>query len=185
MTAKIGSTPAPVVKPGGGVGVIRPMYGIFIRDNVAKFRNEITATLNDTKTAIAHGSPKGKEVFGDGVLQGTELTKAKAAAKDLDKAIKALKPVFGDTGIPRPIMNPVRPGTFPGAGGGTIRPMYGMALRDDLAGFKTSISGNIKEIKAAITSGQLKGADKTEAQKALKYLDAALKDLNGAHASVK
>ncbi len=154
------------------------MYGIFIRDNVAKFRNGISATLADTNKAIAAGKPKGKEVFGDGVLQGAELTKAKAAAKDMEKALKALKPVF--PGLPTPIMNPVRPGTFPGAGGGgTIRPMYGIALRDDLASFKSEISTNMKDIRAAINAGQLKGADKTEAQKALKYLDAALKDLNG------
>ena len=155
------------------------MYGIFIRDNVAKFRTEISATLADTKQAIAAGG-KGKEVFGDGVLQGAELTRAKAAAKDLEKALKALKPVF--PGLPTPIMNPVRPGTFPGAtatGPGVIRPMYGMALRDDLAKFKSEISTNVTDIRAAINSGQLKGADKTEAQKAIKYLDAALKDLNG------
>ena len=60
-----------------------------------------------------------------------------------------------------------------------IRPMYGMALRDDLAKFKSEISTNVQDIRAAINSGQLKGADKTEAQKAIKYLDAALKDLNG------
>ena len=158
------------------------MYGIFIRDNVAKFRTEISTTLTDTKKAIANGSAKGKEVFGDGILQGSELTKAKAAAKDLEKALKALKPVFPNlpkpTGIPTPIMNP-----FPGAGGGGgIRPMYGIALRDDLSKFRTEIQTNVQDIRAAINSGQLRGTDKTEAQKAIKYLDAALKDLGAAGA---
>ena len=155
------------------------MYGIFIRDNVAKFRNDITNTLNDTKRAIADGNPKGKQVFGDGVLQGTELTRAKAAAKDMEKAIKSLKSVFPNLGggIPTPIMN-----VFPGAGGaggagGGIRPMYGMMLRDDLSKFRSEITTNIADITGAINTGQLKGADKTEAQKALKYLNTALKDL--------
>src|SRR4051794_23142805 len=87
--------PGNAVLPGGG-GTIRPMYGIFIRDSVAKFRDGITATLNDTKKAIAMGKAKGPEVIGDGVLQGKEMTKAKAAVKDLEKAVKSLKPVFAN-----------------------------------------------------------------------------------------
>ena len=155
------------------------MYGIFIRDNVARFRTEISATLADTKKAIAGGKP-GKEVRGDGVLQGTELTRAKAAAKDLEQALKALKPVFPGLAQPtRPIMN-VFPGVGGGGGGGGIRPMYGIALRDDLAKFRTGIQTNVQDIRAAINSGQLKGPDKAEAQKAIKYLEAALKDLNPA-----
>jgi hypothetical protein len=181
MVARITNNPTPAARSGSGV--IRPMYGVFIRDNVAKFRNDIAATLNDTRKAIASGNAKGKEVFGDGILQGAELQKAKAAAKDLDKAVKALKTVFPNlpktTGIPTPIMN-----VFPGAGGGGgIRPMYGIALRDDLAKFQGEIATNVRDIRAAINSGQLKGPDKTEAQKAIKYLDAALKDLGAAAAS--
>ena len=96
MTSRIGRTPAPpVARP--GAGVIRPRYGIFIRDNVAKFRTQIAATLADTNKAIAGGKP-GKEVLGDGVLQGTELTRAKAAAKDLEKALKYLETALKDLG---------------------------------------------------------------------------------------
>ena len=154
------------------------MYGIFIRDNVAKFRTEIAATLADTNKAIAAGKP-GREIMSDGVLQGTELTRAKAAAKDLEKALKALKPVFPGLRSPPSPSGPsvTRPTINPFPGGGVIRPMYGIALRDDLAKFRTGIQGNMQDIRAAINAGQLKGADKTEAQKALKYLEAALKDL--------
>lgn len=183
MSNKITGPKAPstgVIRPGGG-GNIRPLYGVVIRDNLQKFRNGISVTLQDTKKAIAAGDPKAKEVFGDGVLQGSELKKAKAAVKDLDKALKALKPVFpqieaakpkdtGSADLGRPL------------GGGAIA-MYGVVFRDDLSKFRTEISTNIRDIRAAINGGTLKGNDKAEAQKALKYLDSALKDLGSAATS--
>ena len=183
MTGRIGSTPnTNTIRPGGG-NVIRPMYGIFIRDNVARFRNEIGSTLNDTKQAIAHGDPTGKAIPGDGILQGAELKKAKLAVKELEKAIKALKPVFPNLpGGRGPILNPVRPGGggIGVGGGGGIHPMYGVVFRDDLSKFRTEIQTNIRDIRAGINSGELKGTAKTEAQKAIKYLEAAAKDLGTA-----
>lgn len=183
MVARIAPKPNPAVTGPGGGAVIRPMYGIFIRDNLANFRNDISNTLANTKTAIANGSATAPEIIGDGKLQGSELKKAKLAAKDLEKALKALKPVFASLEAATPT-KPAKPaaGGFPGAGsgGGMIRPMYGMVMRDDLARFRANIQANSTQIRSAVNSGQLKGADKTEAQKALKYLDAALKDLNSA-----
>lgn len=172
-------TAAPVRS--GGTGVIRPMYGVVIRDNLAKFRAEIGVTISDTKTAIAQGDPKGTEMPGDGVLQGSELKKAKAAVKDLEKAFKALKPVFGDLGTPKPVSDRdarANIGRTP-TGSGPIA-MYGVIFRDDLSKFRGEIQTNISDIRAAINGGQLKGTAKTEAQKALKFLDAAMKDLGSA-----
>jgi hypothetical protein len=163
-------------KPGGMV--IRPMYGVFVRDSVAKFRTDLSATLNDTKKAIAKGNaivrknPKAPEVFGDGKLQGSELKSAKAAVKELEKAIKALKPVFQDFTLP------TAPPTLPaGAGSGVIRPMYGVTLRDDLTKFREEAEANLRAINGAINSGELKGPAKTEAQKAVKFLKTAIQDL--------
>lgn len=167
--------------PGGGM--VRPMYGIFIRDELSKFRAGINTTLDNTKLAIAQGNPTGPEVFGDGVLQGTELKKAKAAVKDLEKALKALKPVFGD--VPRPAINPM-PGSMTGSTGAT-RPsspggmpiaMYGVVFRDDLSRFRDGISGSIRQIEAGLKDGALKPKEAAEAKKAVKYLKAALADLN-------
>lgn len=178
MVARITRPPTSPVTPGGG-RVIRPMYGVFIRDNLAKFRREIQGTLNDTKEAIKAGDPRGKEIFGDGILQGKELTKAKAAVKDLEKAIKALKPVFPGLG-PSPTVNPA-PRTVGGTGrgglGGPVA-MYGVVFRDDLSRFRSQISDTIADIKAGM--GTLKPAEKAEAKKALASLQAALKDLGTA-----
>lgn len=168
-------TPAPV-RPGGG-NIIRPMYGVFIRDNLAKFRNEIQVTVDDTKQAIAAGKPKAKEVFGDGILQGSELTKAKAALKDLEKAVKALKPVFPGLGAPKPATGSSTR-TDMGRSPGRIVPMYGVVFRDDLSKFRTQITNVISDIKAGMKT--LKPAEQAEAKKALTSLQAALKDLGTA-----
>jgi hypothetical protein len=180
MSNRIG-TPKPtrnVVTPGGRP-VIRPMYGVFIRDNLAKFRREIQGTIDMTKEAIKDGSPRGKEIFGDGILQGKELTKAKAAVKDLEKAVKALKPVFPGLG-PAPTVNPAPRGggTIGGRPGGVAIAMYGVVFRDDLSRFRSAISDTIGDIKAGMSS--LKPAERTEAKKALASLQAALKDLGTA-----
>ena len=150
------------------------MYGVFIRDSVAGLRAGIQATVDQTNVAIKKGKPNAKEVAGDGVLQGAELKKAQAAVKDLQKAITALKPVYRDG----PILNPIMPGSSTGVGG--VRPMYGVVFRDDLAAFRDQISESSTQIRAAVKNGTVQGAAKTEAQKALKYLDAALKELNRA-----
>ena len=62
-------------------------------------------------------------------------------------------------------------------GGGGIRPMYGIALKDDLSGFRSSIATTKADINAAINNGTLNKTEIAEAKKALKYLDAASKDL--------
>jgi len=153
------------------------MYGVFIRDNLAKFRREIQGTIDMTKEAIKEGSPRGKEVFGDGILQGKELTKAKAAVKDLEKAVKALKPVFPGLGAaPKPAAG--AGGTIGGRPGGVAIAMYGVVFRDDLSRFRSAISDTINDIKAGMST--LKPAEKTEAKKALASLQAALKDLGTA-----
>lgn len=168
------------IRPGGG-GNIRPLYGVIIRDDLNKFKNQIGVTLSDTKKAIKAGDPKGPEIMGDGVLQGSELKKAKAAVKDLEKALKALGPVFPgiktpvpkDT-APRDMGRPVGPGPIA---------MYGVIFRDDLSKFRTEIGGNIREIRTALNNGVIKKDDQPEAKKALKYLEAALKDLGSAGAA--
>ncbi len=162
-----------------GGGMVRPMYGIFIRDELAKFRAGISTTLTNTQQAIAQGNPTGPEVFGDGVLQGNELKKAKAAVKDLEKALKALKPVFADQ--PLPAINPMpggMTGARPSSPGGIAIAMYGVVFRDDLSRFRDGISSSIRSIEAGIKEGSLKPKEVTEAKKAVKYLKAALADLN-------
>jgi hypothetical protein len=159
--------PALPTRPGG---MIRPLYGVFIRDQVADLRTQIQGTLGKVEKEILKGKPNAKEVSGDGKLQGTELAKAKKAAADLKKAIAALKPVLGDVpsiGRPTPVV----------IGDGRFRPLYGVVMRDDLSNFRTSIGENVRTINAAINNGELKGAAKTEGQKAVKALQAALKDL--------
>jgi hypothetical protein len=167
------STDASRIRPGGGA-VIRPMYGVVIRDSLSKFRRELQVTIDDTKQAIADGKPKAKEVFGDGVLQGSELTKAKNALKDLEKAIKHLKPVFPGLGDA-----PARGGADTrrdlGREPGRIVPMYGVVFRDDLSRFRDQIGSVVRDIKAGMSS--LKPNEQTEAKKALTSLQAALKDL--------
>ncbi len=161
----------PTVRPGGG-GNIRPMYGVFMRDQMKSFRDDISTTINKTKTAIARGKPNAKEVAGDGILQGKELTKAKAAVKDLEKAMKALKPVFGGQ-VARPSDN----------GMGNIAPMYGIVFRDDLSRFRDGIKDSMRDMNAAIAAGQFKGEALKEAKLAVKHLKAALTDLGTAQNS--
>jgi len=185
MTRKIdGSTSATRTDAATGTrpprNVIRPMYGVFIRDNLAKFRNELQVTIDDTKSAVAAGKPRAKEVFGDGVLQGSELTKAKAALKDLESALKQLKPVFPGLGAPpRNAASSTR--TDMGRSPGRIVPMYGVVLRDDLSRFRSQISGLISDIKAGMTT--LREAEQKEAKRAVTLLQAALKDLGKASRS--
>ena len=176
MTRVTGNTPKPT-RPGGGT-VIRPMYGVFIRDSVASLRNGIQATLKDTKAAIAAGDPKAKAIPGNFRLEGTEITKAKKAVKDLEKAVKALKPVFGNTG-PGSGAATAR-SNRPAAGNGGMIAMYGIVFRDDLRTYRTEVNKNLMDIRAAINNGSLKGEAKAEAQKAVKYLESAVKDLGSA-----
>jgi hypothetical protein len=175
MTTKINGPKKPAApKPAGPGNVVRPMYGIFIRDRLAEFRSQLGVTIADTQHAIAQGKPKQAAVFGDGVLQGAELTKAKAALADMQKALKALKPAFGGPGT-APTTADVRADL--GRPGGGFVAMYGVVLRDDLSRFRTGVGSTITDIQAAITSGQLKGNDKKEAQAAIKFLKQAVKDL--------
>lgn len=162
-----------------GGGMVRPMYGIFIRDELARFRSGIGVTLDNTKRAIAEGNPTGPEVFGDGVLQGNELKKAKAAVKDLEKALAALKPVFGDA--PRPAINPMPSGSAApksSVPGGSAIAMYGVVFRDDLSRFRDGIRQSIGQIEEGLKGGALKPKETAEAKKAVKYLKAALADLD-------
>ncbi len=154
------------------------MYGVFMRDQMKSYREAIQATITNTNNAIKHGKPNAKEIAGDGVLQGKELTKAKAAVKDLQKALAQLKPVFGGGG---PILNTTGQGA--GLGGGSIMPMYGIVFRDDLNKFRTDINGSIRNMNAAIADGQFKGEALKEAKAAIKYLKAAVKDLGTAQSS--
>lgn len=157
--------PAKPARPGG---VVRPMYGVFIRDQVGSLRNGIQVTLDQVKANIAKGKPNAKEVARDGKLQGTELTRAKAAAKDLQSAINSLKPVLAGLPTSRPL---------PGPAPIRIMPMYGVVLRDDLSGFRDSIETNLSTIEASIAAGKLNKQATTEAKKAVKALNLALKDL--------
>ncbi len=162
----------------GGANVIRPMYGVFIRDQVAQYRNMLNVTLSDLKTGIKEGQPGKKAIPRDGILQGSELTKAKKAAVAVDKAIKQLKPVFGDT-LPAANLNAGR-NALGRPGGGQFVALYGVVLADDLTKYRRGISSDIEKIQAAIDGGQLAGAAKTEAQKAIKNLNSALKALGTA-----
>jgi hypothetical protein len=164
----------------GGRTTIRPMYGVFIRDQVATFRAQINQTIKDTKAALKAGDPKATAVPGNFRLEGTEWKKANAAVKDLEKAVKALKPVFSSTG-PAATGDTGRAGrpTTGGPGGGMIA-MYGIVFRDDLTAYRSSVNKNLMDIRAAINNGALKGEAKAEAQKAVKYLESAMKDLGRA-----
>lgn len=162
----------------GGAGMVRPLYGVFIRDQVEQYRNMLNVTLADLKTGIKAGQPGKEAVRGDGILQGTELTKAKKSAVAVDKAIKELKPVFGDS-LPAANLQAGRNALGRPAGGQAIA-LYGVVLADDLDKYRTSIGSDIATIQTAIDGGQLAGKAKTEAQKALKNLNSALKALGSA-----
>jgi hypothetical protein len=156
---------------------MRPMYGVFIRDQVAQYRNMLAVTLSDLKKGIKAGKPNKQKVPRDGILQGSELTKAKKSAIAIDKAIKQLKPVFGSTG---PAMNLNAGAAALGRPPGQIIAMYGVILADDLTKYRRGISSDIGAIQMAIENGQLTGTAKTEATKALRNLNSALKALGNA-----
>jgi hypothetical protein len=162
----------------GGTGpanVVRPLYGVFIRDQVAQLRSNITVTLQDLKAGIAAGDPKGTAVRGDGKLEGIEVTDAKKAAGALNKAIGDLKPVFGggsfSTQTARANMG------RDNADGNHPIAMYGVFLASDLQKYRTEITNNIQTINDGLKNGQLTGQAATEAKAALKALNAAQKDL--------
>jgi hypothetical protein len=171
MTNKISGPKPPSTGVVGGSGgpVIRPMYGIFIRDNLSRFKTEIGVTLNDTKKAL---KTKGE-------LTPAEASKAKAAVQHLDSAMKALKPVFKDLGAPKSATATDAAAGMGRPGSGPIA-MYGIVFRDDLSRFRNEVQSNIQDINAAINNGTLKGVEKTEAQKAIGYLNAAMRDLGAA-----
>lgn len=161
----------------GGGGVIRPMYGVFIRDQVSTYRNMLNVTLDDLKKGIKTGQPHKHAVPRDGILQGSELTKAKKAAVAVDKAIKQLKPVFGG---PLASANLTQGRAALGRPPGQIIAMYGVILADDLTKYRRGISADVNAIKNAIDGGKLTGTAKTEATKALRNLNSALKALGNA-----
>lgn len=185
MTRVNNNTPKPVSGSGGRT-TIRPMYGVFIRDQVATFRAQISETIKDTKAALKAGDPKATAIPGNFRLEGTEWKKANAAVKDLERAVKALKPVFGNTG-PGTVGDTSRSNRTGGSSGVLPGPgpiaMYGIVFRDDLTAYRSSVNKNLMDIRAAINNGGLKGEAKAEAQKAVKYLEAALKDLSKASAT--
>lgn len=162
---------------GGGGNVIRPMYGVFIRDQVAKYRGMLDVTLKDLKADIKKGKPDQKAIRGDGKLEGSEVTKAKKAAVSIGAAIKALKPVFGNTGPAATNEQAARNALGRNGPPGQFVAMYGVVMADDLRKYRTSINADIAAIQTAITSGELKGTAKTEANKAVKSLQVALKTL--------
>jgi hypothetical protein len=162
----------------GGPGVIRPLYGVFVRDQVASYRNMLGATLKDLKAGIKAGDPKAPAVRGDGKLEGIELSHAKKAAVAVDKAMKALKPVFGSTFAATTNDTAGRNALGRSAAPpGRFIAMYGVILADDLRKYRTSIQADVAAIQAGIKSGELKGTAKTEGAKALKSLQTALKAL--------
>ena len=156
------------------------MYGIAIRDDLRRFRGDIGQSAQQIRDALATGKPRAKVVSGDGTLQGKEYTYAKTALKELDKALKSLK---GVQDLPS-----FRPAPEPAARDFPIRPMYGIAIRDDLQRFRNSINANIAELKTAIKAGdpkgrqvagdgRLQGTELEYAKKALTQLEAAAKAL--------
>ncbi len=90
-----GRPSAPVAPPDRDSFPGRPiaLYGVIIRDDLQRFRNEINATMGEIRSAIARGKPNQKAIPGDNILQGKELAYAKAALKELEQALRALKNV--------------------------------------------------------------------------------------------
>ncbi len=161
----------------GGGGVVRPLYGVFIHDQVAALRANLNVTLSDLKAGIKAGSPGAKQIVGDGKLEGIEVKEAKSAAVQLGKALSALKPVFGNgevndkaarVSLGRANSDPAHPIA-----------MYGVFLADDLKKYQTDISNNIATIQQGLANKTLSGDAATEATKALKNLQSALKVLGG------
>jgi len=160
-----------------GGPVVRPLYGVFIRDQVAQLRANITVTLQDLKAGIKAGDPKAKPMLGgNGQLKGIEVGEAKKAANALNAALKDLKPVFG--GGPTASVAAAR-ATLSGGDGGPIRAMYGVFLASDLQKYRNEISSNMQTITDGIKAGTLSGAAATEGKKALKQLKSALTDIGG------
>jgi hypothetical protein len=158
----------------GPVNTVRPLYGVFIRDQVAQLRSNITVTLQDLKAGIAAGDPKAPAVRGDGKLEGIEVTDAKKAAGALNKAISDLKPVFGGGSFP---VDTARANMGRVATPGSPIAMYGVFLADDLKKYRDEITTNIQTINDGLKNGSLSGQAATEAKSALKALNAAMKDL--------
>jgi hypothetical protein len=166
-----------VGKVGGSnpANVIRPLYGVFLKDNVANLRAQLGVTLSDLKAGIAAGDPNSPQVRGNGRLDGIELAEAKTAAKALNKAIGALKPVFGGGEFPTDAArNQMDRNPAPG---GMIA-MYGVFLADDLRKYKNEISNNIQTINDGLKDGRLSGPTIKEAKAALKSLTSAMNSLN-------
>ena len=159
------TTPNRPTRP-GPIGTIRPLYGVFIRDQFKGLRVSIDATLTDVKKNIALGKPRATAVANDGILQGAELKRAKAAAKDLQKALDALSPVVA-----------ALPSTRGARANSIVRPMYGVVLRDDLSSFRNNIEQNLADIEASLAAGGLTPQNSLDAKKAIKALKGALKDL--------
>lgn len=166
-----------VGKVGGNNGpsnVVRPLYGVFIKDNVAQLRSQIQVTLDDLKAGIKAGSPNAKAKPGDGKLEGIEVGEAKKAAVALNKAIGALKPVFGGGEFPTSsARNQMDRNPAPG---GMIA-MYGVFLADDLRKYRNEINTNIQTINDGLSDGRISGATAKEAKAALKSLKAAVATL--------
>lgn len=161
---------------------IRPMYGIAIRNDLIRFRSDIGQTAQQMRDALAKGKPNGKQVAGDGVLQGKEYKYAAAALKDLDKALKSLKSVPDLSTFPAAAA-PRSDASFP------IRPMYGIAIRDDLQRFRSSINANIAELSAAVAKGKPNAkevaGDGVLQGKELQYAKSALAQLQAAQKALK
>jgi hypothetical protein len=157
--------------------VVRPLYGVFIRDQVAQLRSNISVTLQDLKAGIAAGDPKAKQVIGDGKLEGIEVAEAKKAATKLNKAINDLKPVFGGGSFP---VDTARANMGRSTDGGNHPiAMYGVFLADDLRKYRGEIATNIQTINDGLKNGTLTGKAATEAKAALKALSQAQADLGG------
>jgi len=151
------------------VNTVRPLYGVFMRDQVAQLRSNIQVTLQDLKDGIA-----GK---GGTKLTNIETADAKKAATALNKAIGDLKPVFGGGSFPVDTAR-ANMGRTNSDGNHPIA-MYGVFLNQDLAKYKTEVQNNIQMIQDGIKNGQLSGDAAKEGTKALKQLQTALKDLGG------
>lgn len=157
-------------KIGGGT----PLSGGVIRDNLRAFRTDLTGTIKLTRSAIAAGDPKKRAIRSDGVLQGSELTKAKAAVRDMERALKSLSVNVPTLGVGEPAKAAAKkPAPPPGPVA-----LYGMVLRDDLQDFTDNITQLISDITAGLS--KLRPAEKADANKALAHLRAALKDLSKA-----
>ncbi|MBX7096456.1 MAG: hypothetical protein K1X89_01980 [Myxococcaceae bacterium] len=177
MVSRIKDTkPAAAAQPPRNV--IRPLYGVFIRDQVAKYRAEINVTISDSKQALSQGKPHKHAIPGDGVLEGSEYTKVKHSVEHLQKAVDALKPVFGEMGPPNaPTAGQARANVRGGPVGGPVA-MYGVVLRHDLDRFRDSVNADLASIQAGLPT--MSKEAQSEAKKAIRQLKAALTALKTA-----